>query len=133
MRWNPSPPLLRRHLIRPLRGHLPLKGKANRNPTAPAFLGKGGAALAYQGDTMEQKNIGRRFDGSLWFENELRRRTREALNEKGLKAGTGSPVYRAEYARQLEILRAERAEVKRRRAEKLAQRLARDEDMQHEA
>ena len=65
-----------------------------------------------------------RFDGAAWFRKQMLNRTRAALNEKGSKAKPGSNEYQAEYDRQLSIYRAERAEVKKRKAEKYAARMA---------
>ena len=63
------------------------------------------------------------FDGAAWFERQVRRRTREALCARGSEASTRSAEYRAEYARQLLLFRAERAAVKKRKAEIYAERL----------
>lgn len=65
-----------------------------------------------------------RFNGSAWFEQQVRNRTRAALNERGSRAKTGSTEYQREYQRQLELFSAERAEVKKRKAEKYAERMA---------
>jgi len=64
------------------------------------------------------------FDGAAWFDQQVQRRTRAALNERGSTASTKSREYRTEYARQLKLFRAERAEVKRRKREKYAALLA---------
>lgn len=58
------------------------------------------------------------FDGAAWFDRQVHRRTRAALDERGCIASTKSREYRTEYARQLKLFRAERAEVKRRKKEK---------------
>ena len=50
----------------------------------------------------------------------LQKRTRNALTERGSKAKTKSREYKTEYARQLALFRAERMEVKRKKAEKYA-------------
>jgi len=62
----------------------------------------------------EQKTV-KRFNGAAWFDRQVQRRTRAALTQRGSKASTRSKEYKAEYARQLECFRAERAEVKRRK------------------
>ena len=69
---------------------------------------------------MGQENIHRRFDGARWFDQQIQRRTRAALTERGSTASTHSREYKTEYARQLELFRAERKEKKRRKAEKRA-------------
>ena len=81
---------------------------------------------AQGGKTNEQSN-GNRFNGAAWFDRQVERRTRAALQARGSTASTKSREYRAEYARQLALLRAERAEVKRRKAEKHAALLAKKE------
>lgn len=63
------------------------------------------------------------FDGAAWFERQVRCRTREALCERGSEASTHSTEYRAEYARQMLLFRAERAAIKKRKAEIYAERL----------
>ena len=60
------------------------------------------------------------FDGAVWFDRQVQRRTRAALTERGSTASTKSQEYKTEYARQLALFRAERAEVKRRKKEKYA-------------
>ena len=82
---------------------------------------------------MEHENTHRRFNGAAWFDQQVRRRTREALNARGSNASTHSAVYRAEYARQLELFRRERTAVKQHRAEKYAQRLSRQTEAQRGA
>ena len=69
---------------------------------------------------MIQKNTHRRFDGARWFEQQVQRRTRAALTERGSTASAHSREYKTEYARQLKLFRAERKEIKRRKAEKHA-------------
>ena len=66
----------------------------------------------------------RPFNGAAWFDQQVQRRTRAALNERGSTASTKSREYRTEYARQLKLFRAERAEVKRRKKKKYAALLA---------
>ncbi len=73
---------------------------------------------------MYQKATEHRFNGAAWFDQQVQRRTRAALNERGSTASTKSREYRTEYARQLKLFRAERAEVKRRKREKYAALLA---------
>ena len=60
------------------------------------------------------------FNGAAWFDYQVQKRTRAALNERGSKAKTKSREYKTEYARQLALFRAERMEVKRKKAEKYA-------------
>lgn len=72
---------------------------------------------------MKNQNSRKRFDGAAWFERQVCIRTRAALRERGSTALRGSAEYRAEYSHQLKLFRAERAEVKRRKAEKYAERL----------
>ncbi len=69
---------------------------------------------------------GRRFNGNVWFENQVRFRTRAALTAKGSKAGCRTAEYNQEYQRQLALFRAERAEVKRRKQEKNLARAKKD-------
>ena len=64
------------------------------------------------------------FNGAVWFDRQVQRRTRAALNVRGSKAKTKSPEYVTEYERQLKLFRAERAEVKKRKKEKHLARLA---------
>ena len=64
------------------------------------------------------------FNGAAWFDHQVQKRTRNALTERGSKAKTKSREYKTEYARQLKLFRAERAEVKRRKREKYAALLA---------
>ena len=64
------------------------------------------------------------FNGAAWFDHQVQKRTRNALTERGSTASTKSREYRTEYARQLKLFRAERAEVKRRKREKYAALLA---------
>lgn len=64
------------------------------------------------------------FNGAAWFDRQVHRRTRAALTERGSAASAKSREYRTEYARQLKLFRAERAEVKRRKKEKYAALLA---------
>ena len=63
------------------------------------------------------------FNGAAWFERQVRARTRAALRERGSAASTHSAEYRAEYARQRRLFQAERAEIKRRKAEIFAERM----------
>ncbi len=74
----------------------------------------------------EQRNENR-FNGAAWFDRQVACRTRAALDERGSTVITKSREYRIEYARQLAKFRAERAEVKRRKAEKYAALLAKKE------
>ena len=60
------------------------------------------------------------FNGAAWFDYQVQKRTRNALTERGSKAKTKSREYKTEYARQLALFRAERMEVKRKKAEKYA-------------
>ena len=60
------------------------------------------------------------FNGAAWFDHQVQKRTRNALTERGSKAKTKSREYKTEYARQLALVRAERMEVKRKKAEKYA-------------
>ena len=60
------------------------------------------------------------FNGAAWFDHQVQKRTRAALTERGSKAKSKSREYKTEYERQLALFRAERAEVKRRKAEKYA-------------
>lgn len=69
---------------------------------------------------MDQHHPRGRFNGALWFDRQVQSRTRAALTERGSHASTRSREYKDEYARQLELFRAERAEIKRRKAEKYA-------------
>ena len=64
------------------------------------------------------------FNGAVWFDRQVQRRARAALNARGSKAKTKSPEYVTEYERQLKLFRAERAEVKKRKKEKYLARLA---------
>ena len=64
------------------------------------------------------------FNGAVWFDRQVQRRTRAALNARGSKAKTKSPEYVTEYERQLKLFRAERAEIKKRKREKHLARLA---------
>ena len=59
-----------------------------------------------------------RFDGAAWFDRQVQRRTRAALNARGSKAKTKSQEYVTEYERQLALFRAERKEIKQRKREK---------------
>jgi len=65
------------------------------------------------------------FNGAAWFDRQVQRRTRAALTERGSTAKTKSREYKTEYARQLALFRAERAEVKRKKAERYASRMER--------
>ena len=67
----------------------------------------------------------RPFNGNVWFDRQVQRRTRAALNERGSTASTKSREYKTEYARQLALFRAERMEVKRKKAERYASRMER--------
>ena len=69
---------------------------------------------------VEQRERQSRFNGAAWFERQVQLRTRAALTERGSTAKTKSQEYKTEYARQLELFRAERAEVKRKKAERYA-------------
>lgn len=60
------------------------------------------------------------FNGAAWFDHQVQKRTQNALTERGSKAKTKSREYKTEYARQLALFRAERMEVKRKKAEKYA-------------
>ena len=60
------------------------------------------------------------FNGAAWFDHQVQKRTRNALTERGSKAKTKSREYKTEYARQLVLFRAERMEVKQKKAEKYA-------------
>ena len=60
------------------------------------------------------------FNGAAWFDHQVKKRTRNALTERGSTAKTKSREYKTEYARQLALFRAERMEVKRKKAEKYA-------------
>ena len=64
------------------------------------------------------------FNGAAWFDHQVQKRTRNALTERGSKAKTKSREYKTEYARQLALFRAERMEVKRKKAEKYAALMA---------
>ena len=68
------------------------------------------------------------FDGARWFDQQVRTRTRAALNDRGSHASSRSAEYRKEYQLQLLLFRAERAAVKRRRAEINAERLKKKAD-----
>ena len=76
---------------------------------------------------MEENNTNSRFDGAAWFDRQVRIRTRAALKARGSKAKTKSREYMTEYARQLELFRAERAEKKRVKKEKFHARMTRQE------
>ena len=65
------------------------------------------------------------FNGAAWFDHQVQIRTRAALTERGSKAKSKSREYKTEYARQLALFRAERMEVKRRKAERCAARMER--------
>ena len=73
---------------------------------------------------MEEKIKQSGFNGAAWFERQVRMRTRIALNDRGIVASPHSREYQTEYAQQLRLFRAERAEVKRRKHEKCLARLA---------
>ena len=60
------------------------------------------------------------FNGAAWFDHQVQKRTRNALTERGTKAKAKSREFKTEYARQLALFRAERMEVKRKKAEKYA-------------
>ena len=60
------------------------------------------------------------FNGAAWFDYQVQKRTRAALTERGSTVKTKSREYKTEYARQLALFRAERMEVKRKKAEKYA-------------
>ena len=62
------------------------------------------------------------FNGAAWFDYQVQKRTRAALTERGSKAKTKSREYKTEYARQMALFRAERAEIKRRKKEKHLER-----------
>ena len=72
---------------------------------------------------MAQDNSRGGFNGSAWFDRQVRTRTRAALRERGSTASPRSLEYRDEYERQLLLFRAERAAVKKRKAEIYAARL----------
>ena len=72
---------------------------------------------------MQHRDHRSRFNGSAWFDRQVQCRTRAALTERGSKASTHSREYKEEYARQIKLFRAERAEVKRRKQEKYLARL----------
>ena len=76
------------------------------------------------GYVMADKERNRPFNGAAWFDRQVQRRTRAALNARGSKAKTKSPEYVTEYERQLKLFRAERAEIKKRKKEKHLARLA---------
>ena len=76
---------------------------------------------------MNEHSSGNRFNGAAWFDRQVASRTRAALDARGSTASTKSREYRIEYARQLALFRAERAKVKRRKAEKYAALLAKKE------
>ena len=76
---------------------------------------------------MNEKSNRNRFNGAAWFDRQVASRTRAALQARGSTATTKSRAYKTEYARQLALLRAERAEVKRCKAEKYAALLAKKE------
>ena len=82
---------------------------------------------------MQQGEKQNHFNGSLWFERQVQCRTRAALDARGSKASTKSREYKTEYARQLELFRAERAEKKRRKAEKYAAIMAKKEQARQTA
>ncbi len=65
------------------------------------------------------------FNGAAWFERQVQYRTRAALTERGSTAKSKSQEYKTEYARQLALFRAERMEVKRKKAERYAARMER--------
>ena len=69
---------------------------------------------------MEEKGKGNNFDRAAWFDRQVHIRTRAALDAQGSKAKSRSREYQTEYARQLALFRAERMEVKRKKAEKYA-------------
>ena len=69
---------------------------------------------------MEEKGKGNNFDRAAWFDRQVHIRTRAALDAQGSKAKSRSREYHTEYARQIKLFRAERAEKKRRKAEKYA-------------
>lgn len=69
---------------------------------------------------MGEKGQYQPFNGAAWFERQVQRRTRAALTERGSTAKSKSQEYKTEYARQLALFRAERMEVKQRKAEKYA-------------
>ena len=76
--------------------------------------------LCNGGKRVDQHHPRGRFNGALWFEHQVQSRTRAALTERGSHASTRSREYKDEYARQLALFRAERAEIKRRKAAKYA-------------
>ncbi len=82
---------------------------------------------------MGQENSGGRFNGALWFEQQVQRRTRAALTKRGSTASTKSREYQTEYAQQLALFRAERAKVKQRKAEKYAALMAKKAAAQQSA
>ena len=72
----------------------------------------------------KEKKRSNGFDGAGWFERQVHLRTRAALNDQGIIASSHSREYKTEYARQLLLFRAERAEFKRRKHEKHLARMA---------
>ena len=82
---------------------------------------------------MNEQSSGNRFNGAAWFDRQVACRTRAALQTRGSTASAKSREYRTEYARQLALFRAERAEVKRRKAEKYAALLAKKEQSRQSA
>lgn len=71
---------------------------------------------------MGKANKPGRFDGARWFEKQVRMRTREALDQRGIEVKTHHPIYVQEYQVQLKQFRKERAAVKQRKAEKRIQK-----------
>ncbi len=72
---------------------------------------------------MEKEQSRGSFDGAAWFERQVQKRTRDELTGRGSTASTHSREYKLEYARQLKLFRAERAEIKKRRKEKYLARM----------
>ena len=71
---------------------------------------------------MEKKGGYQRFDGRAWLIKQVHKRTSDKLKENGIEASTHSVIYKTEYARQMALFRAERAEIKRRKKEKHLER-----------
>lgn len=82
---------------------------------------------------MQQGDHQNRFNGAAWFDQQVCNRTRAALTARGSIASTRSREYKEEYARQLKLFRAERAEKKRRKAEKYAALMAKKEQARQTA
>ena len=70
-------------------------------------------------------NTHKPFNRAAWFEKQVHRRTRAALDERGSTAKPKSREYREEYERQRTAFRAIRREKKAEKARKRAERGAR--------